>query len=454
MQSVALAPRVVAFLVAAQFAAFLAGWAVTTGLGIAGVDIFLESWDGLATARAEKQVISSLKTDEQGVVRIEPTEDLRAELRRAAAMKFAVFDKNKQALPGSDPELVKILTPIIGISPTHTHFALPGDVSAAPVGLMQAKRTPFGRLQVAVHGQKFRWGDVFDAWQTEFRWLIGYVAMGILISTGTGWIAVRNGLRPLRTIAKEACAIDMETLDRRLTLNAAPREVMPLVRAMNEALERLDIGIKRQRLFTANAAHELRTPVALLSARLDAPKQPDHDNQLKRDVRRITHIIDQLLANARAGENIIRFDEPIDLSESVRAVVDDAALLAIRHKREIEYIGGNTASLVRGDKSAIEAVLANLVDNALHAEPEGGRVVVRAVESGIVEIADHGPGVADADREVIFEPFWRKRKDASGSGLGLAISKALMLKLGGRIWVEDTPGGGATFKISFPTIVS
>ena len=383
-------------------------------------------------------------------MRIEPTDELRAEMRRAPQMKFAVFDRDRQALAGSHPELVRILSPIIGISPTHTHFALPGDASAAPIGLMEAKRTIFGRLQVAVHGQKFRWDDVFDAWQSEFRWLVGYVGMGILISTGTGWIAVRNGLRPLRAIARQASAIDMETLDRRLSLNAVPREVIPLVRAMNEALERLDIGIKRQRLFTANAAHELRTPVALLSARLDAPKRPDHDNDLKRDVRRITHIIDQLLANARAGENMLRFDEPVDLDALARAVVDDAALLAIRHKKEIEYVGARGAGYVRGNKSAIEAVLANLTDNALHAEPEGGRVVVRVSGNTLVEIADHGPGVADEDREAVFEPFWRKRKDSSGAGLGLAISKELVVRQGGRIWVEDTPGGGATFKLSFP----
>ena len=452
MTSLPLAPRLVAYLVAAQFAAFFAGWVITTALGMAGVDIFLTSWDSLATARAEKQVIGSLVSDDEGRIQIEPTADLRAELRRAPRMKFAVFDQEKRALPGSYPELIAVLTPIIGISPTHTHFALPGDEGNAPVGLMEPKRTPFGRFHVAVHGQRFRWDDILDALQEDLRWLAAYVTMGILLSTATAWVAVRSGLRPLRVVATEAATIDMETLGRRLTSRDVPSEVTPLVRAINEALERLDIGTKRQRLFTANAAHELRTPVAVLSARLDAPREPDFDNRLKNDVRRITHIIEQLLANARAGEKLMLFDECVDLAASARAMVDDAALLAIRDNREVEYVGPAATQIVRGNRVAIEAVLANLIDNALHAEPKGGTVIVQVRDDGCVEVIDHGPGVEEVDREAIFEPFWRKEKESSGAGLGLAITKELVRKLNGRVWVEETPGGGATFRVAFPTI--
>ncbi len=453
MKSLPLAPRVVGYLILAQLFAFFCGWIISTALSMVGIGVFPSSWDSLAISRAQRQAIGSLAADGDGTVRITPTQELLNEIRRAPNMRVAVFDKFKQPLPGSDPVLVSILTPVVGISPTHVHFALPEDDSFAPEGFMAPMQTPLGRLHIAVHGQKFRWDDLIDAWAFDIKVLAAYFAMAIVLSTVTAWFAVRNGLLPLRQVAHEASLIEMDTLGNRLTLSVVPTEAMPLVGAINQALDRLDVGTRRQRLFTANAAHELRTPVAVLAARLDAPREPNFENQLKRDVQRISHVIQQLLAEARAEEQSLPLDEIVDVAASVRAMVDDAALLAIRNNREIEYLGPSSAVLVQGNKSAIEAIVANLIDNALHAEPDHGAVVVHVDENATIEVIDHGPGVAVEDRQSIFEPFWRKREGASGAGLGLAIAKELVTKLKGKIWVEDTPGGGATFKMSLPRVV-
>jgi len=453
VKSLPLAPRVVGYLIVAQLFAFFCGWTISTALSMAGIGVFPSSWDSLAISRAQRQAIASLAADEDGAVRITPTQELLSEIRRAPHMRVAVFDKFKQALPGSDPVLVSILTPVVGISPTHVHFALPDDDSFAPEGFMAPMRTPFGQLHIAVHGQKFQWNDLIDAWAFDIKVLAAYFATAAVLSTATAWFAVRNGLLPLRQIAREASLIDMDTLGNRLTLDVVPTEAMPLVGAINQALERLDVGTRRQRLFTANAAHELRTPVAVLAARLDAPREPNFEFQLRRDVWRISHIVHQLLAEARAEEQTLPLDELVDVAASVRAMVDDAALLAIRDGREIEYLGPSGAVFVRGNKVAIEAVVANLIDNALRAEPRGGSVAIRVNENATIEVIDHGAGVAEDDRRAIFEPFWRMSEGASGAGLGLAIAKELVSKLKGRIWVENTPGGGATFKISLPRAV-
>lgn len=454
MKSLPLAPRVVSYLIIAQLFAFFCGWIISTALSMAGIGVFPSSWDSLAISRAQRQAIASLASDKDGNIRIEPTQELLAEIRRAPQMRIAVFDKFKAPLPGSDSKLVSILIPVVGISPTHVHFALPEDESFAPEGFMAPIQTPYGRLHVAVHGQKFQWNDLFDAWAFDIKVLAAYFAMAIVLSTLTAWFAVRNGLLPLRQIAREAALINMDTLGNRLTLDVVPTEAMPLVKAMNQALDRLDVGTRRQRLFTANAAHELRTPVAVLAARLDAPREPNFEFQLRRDVWRISHIVHQLLAEARAEEQTLPLDEPVDVAALARAMVDDAALLAIRDGREIEYLGPSGAVLVRGNKGAIEAVVANLIDNALRAEPPGGSVAVRIDENATIEVIDHGAGVAENDRQTIFEPFWRKSEGASGAGLGLAIANELVTKLKGKIWVDDTPGGGATFKVSFLRVVA
>ena len=452
MKPLALAPRVVGYLVIAQVVAFFCGSILSTALGLAGVGVYVTSWDSFAVLRSERQVIGSLSLDREGSVQIEPTEELLAELRRAPRMRFAVFDQAKQAVPGSDPQLTSFLAPVVGTSPTHTHFALPEDDGFAPEAYMEPTQTPFGLLHVAVHGQKFRWSDIIDVWAFHFQRLSAFLTMAIILSALTAWFAVRNGLMPLRQVAQEATLIDMDTLGNRLTLNAVPSEAMPLVRAINQALERLDVGARRQRLFTANAAHELRTPVAILAARLNAPREANFENLLKRDVWRISHIIQQLLADARAEEQTLPLDEIVDVAELAQAIVDDAALLAVRDGREIEYLGPSYEVLVRGNRGAIEAVIANLIDNALRAEPEGGVVTIGVDDDATIAVIDHGPGVAEGDRRTIFEPFWRKNEGAPGAGLGLAIAKELVAKLKGKIWVEDTPGGGATFKMSLPHV--
>ena len=106
--------------------------------------------------------------------------------------------------------------------------------------------------------------------------------------------------------------------------------------------------------------------------------------------------------------------------------------------------------LVKGNRPALESVIANVIDNALRAEPEGGAVHVHVAENATLEVIDHGCGVEEADRELVFEAFWRKNETTPGTGLGLAVAKEIVDAHGGHIWVEDTPGGGATFKLEFP----
>lgn len=450
MKNPSLVRRVVLYLVLAQFVAFAVAWIVTVGVGLAGVEMFATSLEELASVRAAKQVISSLIFDKDGVVRIEPDDELRAEMRRAPNMKVAAFrGPLGEALPGSSPELAAALAGIIKISPDHTHFVLPGDPTTYRLGLMEPRRTPFGRLHIAVYGLEFRWSDLFHVMEHDMRWLATYVVAAILMSAATARFAVRRGLAPLHTLAEEASRIDMDSLGWRLPSQDVPAEINPFVASMNRALERLDAGATRLRRFTANAAHELRTPVAILSARLDAAEEPTFKLDLKRDARRIRNIVEQLLATAKLGEKREALLLDVDLAAVARGAVADTALLAIRNRRHVAFEAPAGPLIVRADRVALESVVANLIDNALRAEPEDGVVVVRVNDDATVDVVDHGEGVAAPDRELVFEPFWRKTDAKPGIGLGLAIAREIVVAHGGRIWVEETPGGGATFKLSF-----
>lgn len=445
-----LALRVALYLSATQLVAIGAGWSCALILGLFGLEGFATSLDEVAFPRTREMIIASIRRDADGTLLVAPTPALRAELALNPKLKYAVFEPAEmKAALGSSPELVRALTNLHSLHPSWVQFSLSPDQQSRPTGYLQSRETPYGLLSIGVHGFAFQWQDLFLSLFYDMKWMCAYFGPAIVFSACTSWFAVRRGLAPLRDIVAKAARIDMDSLEQRLPDAETPTEIRPLVVSFNQALERLDAGAARLRRFAANAAHELRTPVAILTARLDAPKQSSFLIDLQADVQRVRNIVEQLLATTRLSERPADGVDEVDLVASSRRVAADALLLALQKGRQIEFEAPQSAVYVLGNRSAIESVLSNLVDNALRAEPDGGHVIVRVGVEATVEVIDHGEGIAKADRELIFEPFWRKNGSIPGTGLGLAIARELMTRLGGQVSVGDTKGGGATFMLSF-----
>ncbi|BBU63700.1 two-component sensor histidine kinase [Methylosinus sp. C49] len=449
MRRWSLSTRLLRTLVVTQISAFAIGWFVSIFLDHYGVVGF--SYDALkfyAIMRARELVIASLTRDEGGFVRIEASAALQREIERNPGLRFAVFDPEKELVAsGSSPELARSFSALLPYKPHWIEFTLPGRDGRA---VMEDGETPMGRLQVVVYGYKGHWTDLVIGFLKQSWGHIYYLVTPLVLSVPVMWLAVRRELRPIREFTAGLTGIDLNSLHQRLPERNYPDELAPLVRTTNETLARLDDGAMTLRRFTANAAHELRTPVAILSARLDAPEEPTLKTDLKRDARRIRNIVEQLLAISRIGARAEDAFEELDLVETARAIVSDALLLAYRSNRQIDFVAPAGTVAIHGDRMAIESVLSNVIDNALRAEPSGGMIAVTVDAGPSVAVADHGEGVAAMDREFVFEPFWRKTTMAPGTGLGLAIARELMTIHGGRIWIEDTPGGGATFRLAFP----
>ncbi|OAI27277.1 hypothetical protein A1351_13605 [Methylosinus sp. R-45379] len=454
MKRWSLSTRLLRTLVVTQISAFAIGWFVSIFLDHYGVVGF--NYDTLkfyAVMRARELVIASLTRDESGFVRIEASAALRREIERNPGLRFAVFDPERELVAsGSSPELAGSFAALLPYKPNWIEFTLPGRDRANGDAVMEANETPIGRLQVVVYGFKGHWTDLVIGFLKQSWGHIYYLVTPLVVSVPVLWFAIRRELRPIREFTTGLTGIDLNSLHQRLPEGNYPDELAPLVRTTNETLARLDDGAMTLRRFTANAAHELRTPVAILSARLDAPEEPTLKNDLKRDARRIRNIVEQLLAVSRIGAHAEDAFERFDLVETTQAIVSDALLLAYRSNRQIDFIASPTPVTIRGDHMAIESVVSNVIDNALRAEPSGGAIVVIVDDGPSVSVVDHGAGVAPEDRDMVFEPFWRKSAVADGTGLGLAIGKELMTAHGGRIWIEDTIGGGATFKMAFPSI--
>jgi signal transduction histidine kinase len=413
----------------------------------------LEGW---TTKRPRDIILASLRQVPDGAKYVEFTEALRAHMARNPEFRFAVYDAPKGVLlPGSSAELAAEFAGLDRVEFVGGMFHLASDANMRARGYIKLINSPIGEVRVVTYGSNFHWDDVFYQLY-NFLTLNNFIAY-LPLSCAMSLIAVvviKRGLAPLRSIAARVASVDVNTLNQRIPDMDLPSEVVHFVEAVNSALTRVDDGVARQRRFTANAAHELRTPIAILRARADKLAEMPLKHEIGRDVRRIQNIVEQLLVLAQLKERGDIGDPHVDLNIIILNVAADYMPIAIDNRRHIEFDAPPGPVMARGYPWAIESIVTNLIENAVRAEPEGGTVVVRVLPNAEIEVIDHGPGVTPAERELIFEPFWRRDERTPGTGLGLSIVRELLHKIGGSILVDATPGGGATFRVSLEAIAT
>ncbi|MCY0991735.1 HAMP domain-containing sensor histidine kinase [Nannocystis sp. ILAH1] len=280
-------------------------------------------------------------------------------------------------------------------------------------------------------------------------WLPGVLLMALATLVATP-LVVRRTMRGLDRAAADAMRIDVEQRGVRLPVAHVPAEAAPLVDAVNAALCRLDEGYVRQQRFLLDAAHELRTPIAILQVRLEGLPDGAHRTQLLEDVARLANLAEQMLDAQRLRQKDIAF-APVDLAALARRVAADLAPLAIAAGYGLSLEDeGVDAMVVDGDHAALERALANLVQNAIQHGGRRGTITLRVLAPRTLEVADQGEGIPAEERERIFEPFHRLRAQTGGTGLGLHLAREIVQLHGARITVRDETGGGACFRIAFP----
>jgi signal transduction histidine kinase len=275
--------------------------------------------------------------------------------------------------------------------------------------------------------------------------LLAIVVLAVCVWT------IRTSLTPVRAASDNAAKITPSSAGVRLPKDGLPAELVPLVGAVNEALDRLEKGFDAQRQFTANAAHELRTPLAILTAGLEALPASTEVDRLRQDAERMNRLVAQLLRVARLDAQPMDVSQPVDLGQVAGQVVRHLAPWAAKSARSLAFEPADGPVIVRGDADALSDAIRNLVENAIAHSPAGEEVTVRVDAPGSVTVTDCGPGVPPELREKIFERFWRSRERRSsgvGAGLGLAIVAEIARAHAGGIAVSEAPGGGARFTLS------
>jgi two-component system OmpR family sensor kinase len=298
------------------------------------------------------------------------------------------------------------------------------------------------------------------------RWLFVGLAVVILAVVGSASaLLARQALRPIDRIVAQARHTGLASLGARLPHPGTPDEIGRLVDTLNDMLERLERSFEVQRRFTADAAHELRSPLSRLRAELEvALRRPRDTREYEETVHsaldeviRLQRLVEALLELARidAGHQP-EPPEDIEASDIVEAAVAAVAREAERRGVTVT-VECPAALLVRAPPVATRIALANILDNAVKFSPPGGRVTV-AVAAAPGEVAitveDTGPGIAPGDLPQLFQRFYRgaasRSTGASGVGLGLAISRALLERQGGWISVESSRETGAAFGVHLP----
>ena len=274
------------------------------------------------------------------------------------------------------------------------------------------------------------------------------------------WLAGR-ALVPLVTVASALAEIKPQDLSRRLPTALIDDELGRLIRAINALLERVERASAAERRFAADAAHELRTPLAVLRTGIEVVLRRERTaaeyaralNTALRDAAAVCALADDLLAITRLDQELSLGREPIDLCGLAEEVIDAIEPLAAAKRLTIETNLSPMAS-VQGNRDHLRRVMINLLDNALKFTPEERWIrIVLESHSGSVKlrIADSGPGISKDDLPLIFERFFRGRScNESGKGLGLSLCREIVELHGGEISAANQPGGGVEFVVILP----
>jgi signal transduction histidine kinase len=427
-------------LVLTQWAAFMIAVAIIVVMNNSGM-LRRTMGSGLTG----EYVADAVENAKDGSLRLRADDCLEAYLARHPDAWYVVTDGKQVLSGGGENEPARAHT--ARIAETVAAFQTLTADDAPSADLVNNNGT---RLMVATGGASIDWADSGMVLVVVLRNLVLPLTVPLVLGAVIVLLFVsRRLLRSVSRAARAAEDIAPNVRGQRLPLDGIPVELLPLVKAVNTALATLDDGYDRYRRFVADAAHEMRTPVAVFQARLDAMAEGPLKDELARDARRIANIATRLLEMERVQQAAF-VEEPVDLAALARAVAAETAPLALERGYDVEVAAPDDGPCVLGDAAALRGALTNLVANAIAHGGNRGLIRIVVSEEGMVTVGDEGPGVPADQAEAIFDAFRRLNPAGGGAGLGLAIVRETMRVHGGTAQLINPGAPGALFRLSFP----
>src|SRR4030088_3459187 len=364
------------------------------------------------------------------------------------------------------------------------HHWKPGTVKPPVVRLGQRRRPSYEDLWLG--GRPFRFaaqdidvkGSVYivqtglvtnDVLKTLFRfrlYLLMFAPLLLLVAAGGGYWLSRRALSPVDALVRTARSITGTTLSCRLEKLNTGDELQRLSDTLNEMLDRIELAFRRVTQFTADASHELRTPISLVRTEAElALRRSRGESEYKEalqhillEAERTTSLIEELLALARAdaGRETLNL-HPVDVRETLREVAEGWRRAAHISRLQLGETTGPRESLVLADEAALRRAIDILLDNAFKYTPSPGTVhlsLEQQDEKVVITVRDSGLGIAAEEQSKVFERFYRvdkaRSRDMGGAGLGLSIAQWIVQQHGGTINLESSLGKGSIFRVELP----
>src|SRR5262245_12465718 len=391
-----------------------------------------------------------------------------ANLKRAAREMESVVPRRDYVVAVTDASGVPTDDLPAGLPIAAVEGPAPARVSAATMTGTSGQRWRVMRRTGHANGYAFTvviaapMREVLEQWRRLLQACAIGVPFVLAIAVAGGWILGRRGLRPLAEMAQQARDITPRVPDRRLTVPDAGIELEDVARSFNRVLDQLGTALSTQRQFMADASHELRTPVSIMTTAADGTLEADRDKGEYREAlgvvaqqgSRLWRLVDDMLVLARAdggGYPIQLDDVDVDVlvADGIHELDSRAAAKHIRVTSQLEPIS------LKADEALLGRMFANLLSNALIYTPDGGTVDVSVTAHGSgsrIVVADNGPGISEADRERVFERFVRldPARSAGGAGLGLSIARWIAEAHGGQVELLHSGPEGSVFAVTLP----
>jgi two-component system, OmpR family, sensor histidine kinase QseC len=364
-----------------------------------------------------------------------------------ADAKYRLLDGSGRVILSSDKEGTALTTPARPFDPTLDSFK---SISDGETLLVRTERLIHGGqtyyLQVAI-SPRFMMFARAVAERIRFSDTLRLAFASMVLVTVVVYFTLHRVLKPLREASAAAAQIDARNLSTRLSTRNLPNEFLPVVTAFNLTLDRLEKGYIVQRAFLADAAHELKTPLALIRGQIEMDGTADREALLQ-EIDRMARQVNQLLHLAEASETQNYVFESVDVAELAEDVIDYLRRLAERHEVYVDIRRGPETPLLEADRGALFMLLKNLVENAIQHSPISGAVAVN-VAANHVSVCDEGSGIAADELPKLFKRFWRgPTRRNEGAGLGLAICAEIAATHKWEITARSV-GHGAQFTVFF-----
>jgi signal transduction histidine kinase len=422
--------HIVAVAVVAIFLPLVLFWLLTSEVNLLHRDAMRDQ----ATVLGERLAV---KPD--GTISLNLPDSLKAPYSEAyGRYQYEILDASGHVLFSSHKNGEPIVTP---------EGSPPGTVAGASV----SKDLGGQALRIQVAEDLAHRDVIIDDIIANFFRRVGWIIIPVLlVLLATDIVIFRRAIAPLVRASEEAKSIGPARTDIRLPTEQIPGEILPLVTAVNQALDRLEDGFRVQRQFTADAAHQLRTPLAILQTRIEMLGEDAGAAELHADIENMSRIVGQLLEIAELDTLVLDPSETADLRAVCAEVVGSIAPFALARQKDIALRGTNDPVRIKGNAEMLQRAIFNLAENAIKYTARNTSVDVEVDHDGSVRVRDCGPGIPAGEHGLIFQRFWRgDRRRTDGAGLGLSIVREVAQDHAATIAVENLAAGGAQFTLRF-----